>query len=87
MADIYLAHLNGDFPVPVVRWAYNGTSLSIAEKGLATFASQEMFYESMVSFVSRRYKRVVNESLMVCLSEYLPLRGVYSCDKSLNRHA
>ena len=33
--------------------------------------------ESMVSFVSRRYMRVVNGSLVVCLSEYLPLRSVY----------
>ena len=32
-------------------------------------------YESMVSFVSRRYMRVVNGSLVVCLSEYLPLRS------------
>ena len=31
----------------------------------------------MVSFVSRRYMRVVNGSLVVCLSEYLPLRSVY----------
>ena len=28
--------------------------------------------ESMVSFVSRRYMRVVNRSQVVCLSEYLP---------------
>ena len=28
----------------------------------------------MVSFVSRRYMRVVNGSLVVCLSEYPPLR-------------
>ena len=33
--------------------------------------------ESMVSFVSRRYMRVVNGSLVFCLSEYLPLRSVY----------
>ena len=31
----------------------------------------------MVSFVSRRYMRVVNRSLMVCLSEYLPVLSVY----------
>ena len=34
-------------------------------------------YESMVSFVSRRYMRVVNGILVVCLSEYLPLCSVY----------
>ena len=36
--------------------------------------------ESMVSFVSRCYMRVVSgrERLVVCLSEYLPLRSVYS---------
>ena len=33
--------------------------------------------ESMVSFVLRRYMRVVNRSLMVCLSEYLPLCSVH----------
>ena len=33
--------------------------------------------ESMVSFVSRRYMRVVNGSLVVCLSEYLTLCSVY----------
>ena len=33
--------------------------------------------ESMVSLVSRRYMRVVNGSLLVCLSEYLPLHTVY----------
>ena len=33
--------------------------------------------ESIVSFVSRRYMRVVNGSLVVCLSEYLPLHSVY----------
>ena len=43
--------------------------------------------ESMVSFVSRRYMRAVNGSLVVCLSEYLPLGSLYPCDKSLNRHA
>ena len=31
----------------------------------------------MVSFVSRRYMRVVNGSLEVCLSKYLPLCSVY----------
>ena len=30
-------------------------------------------YESIVSLVSRRYKRVVNGSLVACLSEYLGL--------------
>ena len=34
-----------------------------------------MLNESMVSFVSIRYMRVVNGSLVVCLSEYLPLRS------------
>ena len=36
--------------------------------------------ESMVSLVSRRYMRGENgtESLVVCLSEYLPFRAVYS---------
>ena len=33
--------------------------------------------ESIVSFVSRRYMRVINGSLVVCLSEYLPLHSVY----------
>ena len=33
--------------------------------------------ESMVSFVSRRYMRVVNGILVVCLSGYLPLHSVY----------
>ena len=33
--------------------------------------------ESLVSLVSRRYMRVVNRILVVCLSEYLPLRSVY----------
>ena len=35
--------------------------------------------ESMVSFVSRRFMRVVigTGRLVVCLSEYLPLRSVY----------
>ena len=35
--------------------------------------------EAMVSLVSRHYMRVVNvaERLVVCLSEYLPLRSVY----------
>ena len=42
-------------------------------------------HESMVSFVSRHYMRVVNGSLVVCLSEYLSLRSVH--DKSLKRHA
>ena len=36
-------------------------------------ASTAYRHESMVSFVSRRYIRVVNGSLVVCLSEYLPL--------------
>ena len=31
----------------------------------------------MVSPVARRYTRVVNGSLVVCLSEYLPLHSVY----------
>ena len=34
-------------------------------------------HESMVSLVSRRYMKVVNGSLVVCLSEYLSLRSVY----------
>ena len=32
--------------------------------------------ESTVSFVLRRYMRVVSGSLVVCLSEYFPLRSV-----------
>ena len=37
-----------------------------------------VFYESTVSLVSRGYMRVVKvaERLVVCLSEYLPLRSV-----------
>ena len=38
-------------------------------------ALNPMLNESMVSFVSIRYMRVVNGSLVVCLSEYLPLRS------------
>ena len=33
--------------------------------------------ESMVSFVSKCNMRVVKRSLLVCLSEYLPLSSVY----------
>ena len=40
---------------------------------------KEITGESMVSPVARRYTRIVNgrECLVVCLSEYLPLRSVY----------
>ena len=43
------------------------------------FLSKTSLNESMVSFVSRRYMRVVIGTirLVVCLSEYLPLRSVY----------
>ena len=44
-----------------------------------------LYYESMVSLVSRRYMRGENgtESLVVCLSEYLPLHSVYSMGSSM----
>ena len=34
-------------------------------------------HESIISLVSRRYMRVVNGSLVVCLSEYLSLHSAY----------
>ena len=39
------------------------------------FLLKHTLNESMVSFVSRRYMRVINGSLVVCLSDYLPLRS------------
>ena len=40
--------------------------------------------ESIVSPVARRYTRVVNGSLVVCLSEYLLLRIVYHIISSMS---
>ena len=43
------------------------------------FVNENYEYESVVSLVSKRYMRagIGNERLLVCLSEYLPLRIVY----------
>ena len=53
-----------------VSWCI-GTITPIPKGG-----NKENIHESIVSFVSRRYMRVVNGSLVVCLSEYLPLHSV-----------
>ena len=47
-----------------------------------------MLYESVVSPVSKRYMRagIGNDRLVVCLSEYLPLRIVY-CISSMSTKA
>ena len=41
-------------------------------------ATEEGINEAMVSFVSRRYMRGENESLVVCLSQCLHLYNLYS---------
>ena len=45
------------------------------------------YNESMVSFASRRYMRVVNGSLVVCLSEYLPCDKTLFCEETTIRHS
>ena len=53
-----------------------GVGLPIQNYSTGLRRQFQIHYESMVSLVSRRYMRVVNGSLLVCLSEYLPLHTV-----------
>ena len=65
-----------------VPQSIGGTSiLSVLFKLLAPNTGGVLYLsgnESMVSFVSRRYMRGENGSLVVCLSQYLHLRNLYS---------
>ena len=76
MATINMATISGVHCISI-KSLFKDTRDIMRRASEPELMKQANWNESMVSFVSRRYMRVVNGILVVCLSEYLPLRSVY----------